>query len=210
MAAALGLVRELDVTRALLLAEAERRHWPSDAVVRISEALDADRKRRHAELIEALQEVGIRRLLRQLRCARMEEMPDGIALEQIVGARLRKRAGALAASLRALGTLYVPDRLHAVRLAAKKTRYSLEAKRDVCRAAVARDIRTLTVMQEHLGQLHDLQMLQDRLRGAPRLADRATLRQMNADLERDCRTMHARVVSRAPAWLKLAERIAEP
>ncbi len=44
---------------------------------------------------------------------------------------------------------------------AKKLRYSLETERAVHRAAVARDIKTLTRMQEELGALHDVQMVAD-------------------------------------------------
>jgi CHAD domain-containing protein len=126
-----------------------------------------------------------------------------------MNARRQSRATLLAATLQALGILYVPDRLHAVRLAAKKLRYSLETQRAVRRAAVARDIRTLTTMQEQLGQLHDLQILQDRLRRAPGPAHRVDLRRMNADIERECRALHARIIARVPAWLRMADRIAE-
>lgn len=207
VASGLGGVRELDVTRGFLLAAAERHNWRPALVDEVAAGLEADRVRRHAEFVEVLQRIGSRTLLRSLRRAVAETRPDDETLETELNARLRKRAAELASSLRELGTLYVPDRLHAVRLAAKKLRYSLEARRDVHRAAVAGDIRTLTNMQEHLGQLHDLQMLQARLRSASRDADRGEVRRMIADLERECRALHARVVARSQAWLRMADRI---
>jgi hypothetical protein len=32
---------------------------------------------------------------------------------------------------------------------------------------------------------------------------------MNADIERECRALHARIIARVPAWLRMADRIAE-
>jgi CHAD domain-containing protein len=126
--------------------------------------------------------------------------------------RRRQRAQALAERLRELGPLYVPVRLHAVRIAAKKLRYSLEADRAIRRAAVTRDIRALEVMQEHLGHLHDLQILQDRLHSALRetaadRAERGQLQRMRAEIEGECRTLHSQVLARASRWLALAERV---
>jgi len=209
IAGALGAVRELDVTRGLLADEEARYAWAAAAVARLRLALDAERRVRHGEFIEALRETGSRALLRDLRRAVAGIAGEADALDQKLDARRRKRAASLALTLRELGTLYVPDRLHAVRVAGKKLRYSLETERAVRRSAVARDIRTLTVMQEHLGRLHDLQVLQDRLRAGARGADASELRRMGADLERECRALHARAITRAPAWLALADRVTQ-
>ena len=209
VAAALGAVRELDVTMDLLSAASIRHNWQPTVVAEVRESLEADRVSRLEDLLDAVRRVGPRSFLRDLRRATAGKPPEGSALEQAMNLRRRSRASLLAATLQALGTLYVPDRLHAVRLAAKKLRYSLETQRAVRRAAVARDIRTLSAMQEQLGELHDLQVLQDRLRGNPGQAHRAELRRMNADVERECRALHARILRRVQAWLKMADRIAE-
>jgi CHAD domain-containing protein len=209
VAAALGAVRELDVTMDLLSAASIRHTWEPAIVAEVHQSLEADRVSRLDDLVDAVRKVGPRAFLKDLRRATAGQPPEGSALEQAMNLRRRSRASLLAATLQALGTLYVPDRLHAVRLAAKKLRYSLETQRAVRRAAVARDIRTLSGMQEQLGQLHDLQVLQDRLRGNPGQAHRAELRRMNADVERECRALHARILRRVQAWLKMADRIAE-
>jgi CHAD domain-containing protein len=209
VAAALGAVRELDVTMDLLSAASIRHGWQPAVVAEVRESLEADRVSRLEDLLDAVRRVGPRPFLKDLRRATAGKPPEGGALEQAMTMRRRSRASLLAATLQALGTVYVPDRLHAVRLAAKKLRYSLETQRAVRRAAVARDIRTLTAMQEQLGELHDLQILQDRLRGNPRQAYRTELRRMNADVERECRALHARILARVQAWLKMADRIAE-
>lgn len=209
VAAALGAVRELDVTMDLLSAASIRHTWEPAIVAEVRQSLEADRVSRLDDLVDAVRKVGPRAFLKDLRRATAGKPPEGSALEQAMNLRRRSRASLLAATLQALGTLYVPDRLHAVRLAAKKLRYSLETQRAVRRAAVARDIRTLSGMQEQLGELHDLQVLQDRLRGNPGQAHRAELRRMNADVERECRALHARILRRVQAWLKMADRIAE-
>lgn len=209
VAAALGSVRELDVTLGLLAAAALRHGWQPDVVTEVAAGLEADRVTRLSDLRDAVDHVGAVSFMRDLRRIAAGQAPAGTALQVAMNTRRQGRASALAATLRALGTLYVPDRLHAVRLAAKKLRYSLETQRAVRRAAVARDIRTLSAMQEELGQLHDLQILQDRLRSVPRQAHRAELRRMNADIERECRAFHARIIAKVQAWLKMADRIAE-
>jgi len=212
VAAALGVVRELDVTRDLLADRAHTHAWHPVVVMRVRQTLEAERQARHADFVDALRRVGSTALLRELRRVVADTPSVGVATyHQALGTRRRKRSAALAAALRALGTLYVPDRLHVVRLCAKKLRYSLETERAVRRVAVARDIKTLTGMQEELGGLHDLQMLQDWLRrlGRDVGGDRAThgqLRRMGADLERECRAMHAHVVANVPTWRALAQR----
>jgi CHAD domain-containing protein len=127
-------------------------------------------------------------------------------------ARKRRRAGALRESLRALGTLYVPDRLYAVRLAAKKLLYCLEVERSLPRVAVSRDLQTLESIQEHLGLLHDLQMLQSRLRSTAKEAGVSRsalvhLHRMGKDVETECRGLHAAVIAKTPRWDGMADRI---
>jgi CHAD domain-containing protein len=209
IAAALGEVRELDVTQRLLTAAAARYKWPPTVVASIISSIEEDRADRLRALVDALKRVGTRSFLRDLRRAAAGQAPDGSSLEGLMKSRRQARAAALSERLRVLGTLYVPDRLHAVRLATKKLRYSLEAQRAVKRAAVANDIRKLEFIQEQLGELHDLQVLQERIQSVPRQAHRADLRRMNADIELECRALHARVLARLPAWLTLADRIAE-
>ena len=213
VAAALGAVRELDVTLGLLADRATRHAWHPVVVTRVHQQLEGARLERQKDVVDALRRVGTPALLRDLRRSAAGAARGGVAAcHQALAERRRERAGALADALQALGTLYVPDRLHEVRLCAKKLRYSLETERAIRLAAVARDIKTLSGMQEELGALHDVQMLQDWLRrlGRDIGGDRATqaqLRRMGVELEGECRAMHAQVVADAPAWLKLARRL---
>jgi CHAD domain-containing protein len=209
IAAALGAVRELDVTVGVLTSSAIAYAWMPEIVDEVRAGLEADRVKRLEELLDAIEHVGARTFLHDLRRSTAGKAPDRATLNQAMTARRQSRAALLAATLQALGTLYVPDRLHAVRLAAKKLRYSLETQRAVRRSAVARDIRVLAGMQEQLGHLHDLQILQDRLRAIPRQAAATELRRMIADLELECRALHARVMTKVQSWLQMADRLSE-
>lgn len=211
--AALGLVREVDVTIGLLAAAAVRHRWQAAVVSLVRRVLDADRKERHSKLVETLDRVETRPLLQDLRKRAAAVAADAASSEweKNLDKRRQSRASTLATTLRRLGTLYVPDRLHEVRLAAKKLRYTLETERAVRRSAVTADIRVLEAMQEHLGELHDLQILLDRLQAAVRepsaSRDALTqLRRMCLEIEGECRVMHARVVGKASTWLRLADR----
>jgi CHAD domain-containing protein len=209
----LGPVRELDVTRGYLDDAAARHAWQLPVVEHLREGLARDRRDRQAAATAALRQESTKQMLRDVRQEVRDLAAAGhtAAWEKRLDRRRRKRAKALRASLDDLGTLYVPRRLHAVRIATKKLRYSLEADRAIRRAAVTSDIRTLESAQEALGHLHDLQILQDRLHRAGREAGAtralmAQLRRMSAELEGECRLLHAQILVSAARWRQLAAR----
>jgi CHAD domain-containing protein len=208
---ALGPARELDVTREVLKNAGLRHRWPQDVVTRLDRILETLRLERQATLAEQLPAPVTRILLRGLRTAAAGIAGDReSAFEGRLTARCRSRSASLSKCLRRLGKKYKPDRLHEVRIAAKKLRYVLEAARQVQSAPVGREIRGLVAAQELLGQLHDLQVLQEHVRLVTRDAAIsqsliASYRQVDADVERDCRALHARVVTRRIAWRQLAK-----
>src|SRR4029077_4908778 len=115
-----------------------------------------------------------------------------------IDARVAKRASRLRAAIDKAGAGYLPERLHDVRLAIKKMRYSLELGADAAGARREPDLRALTRGQEVLGRMLDLQMLIDRVRdvraalpppsfGVWRVHDAVV-----QSLDDDCRRLHAR------------------
>ena len=70
-----------------------------------------------------------------------------------------RRAKSVATALEHAGPVYVPERLHDVRISTKKLRYALEIARDAGVTAASPLVRILKRHQERLGALHDLQML---------------------------------------------------
>jgi CHAD domain-containing protein len=209
----LGPVRELDVTRGYLDDAAARHAWQLPVVEHLREGLARDRRERQTAATAARRQESTKQRLRDVRqvVRGLAAAGNRAAWAQRLERRRTQRAKALGASLDDLGTLYVPARLHAVRIATKKLRYSLEADRAISGAAVTTDIRTLESAQETLGHLHDLQILQDRLHRAGREAGVtralvAQLRRMSAELEGECRLLHAQVLARAARWRALAAR----
>ena len=74
-------------------------------------------------------------------------------------ARIARRATEVRAAVDRAGNLYAPDRLHGVRIEAKKLRYALELARELDRVPTLRALRQLKRMQDLLGRMHDLEVL---------------------------------------------------
>ena len=70
------------------------------------------------------------------------------------------------AAMREAGAVYLPERLHAVRIALKKLRYAVELAAEIAGAArnAPAPAAALKRAQELLGRMHDLQVLIDRVR----------------------------------------------
>jgi CHAD domain-containing protein len=104
------------------------------------------------------------------------------------------------------------DRLHKVRIAAKKLRYTLELGAKAARLTVGREIAMLKRVQELLGRLHDLQILQSHVQAvaAGSGSDVRLTRALGgilATFETDCRTLHAVFLARRQKLLDLAARV---
>ncbi|MEZ5318656.1 MAG: CHAD domain-containing protein [Vicinamibacterales bacterium] len=211
----LGGVRELDVTRALLAAEARRWGWPAAPVARVDRGLARERAEQRRHLVARVRRLDAAPGLAALDAlaADVEAADDLAPAAAALGSRVHRRARKLAEAIDAAGTLYEPDALHAVRIAGKKLRYALEVAHGAARLPLAAEVRQLKALQDLLGGLHDRQVLQHRLQAAmaaPR-ADRASVVRLEAwvaRLERECRNRHARFVRRAPRLRDLAVRAA--
>jgi CHAD domain-containing protein len=218
---ALGPVRELDVSMAVL-ARLEAEH-PAlvRAVDELRTSVAADRADERARLIERLEDVDIRKLnqrVSDLIAGRDEHTPrpSGRSHPQpwrsVLGARVVRRAGALRAAVERAGAIYLPDRLHAVRVAVKKLRYSLELAREADRSRRRRDINILKGMQDTLGHLHDLEVLGGRarsLQGSLKPSNRsalAHLETLSRLIEDECRTVHARYVAKRAELVEVCDR----
>lgn len=211
----LGAVRECDVTLALAIAEGRGHQWPSAPVAAVVASLRAERMRHHRRLRAAVTEKGWRNALRAVR-AGLGPLPDPASMRRAITAareRRRRRGEALLAAVAELGTLYVPDHLHAVRVATKKLRYSLEWEQRAGRRQWLRERRALEAAQEQLGEWHDRLVLQSRLDRLRRTAElpravNADLRQMAGQLERECRTRHAAILELIPTLARVAKAAA--
>jgi CHAD domain-containing protein len=129
----------------------------------------------------------------------------------VLATRLMRRAKTLAAAVDEAGPLYVPERLHDVRISTKKLRYALEIAADAGIAAASPLVRVLKRHQERLGHLHDVQMLLKHVReteASPGVGSRVNDLTTYADsLDRQCRQRHADFVEHRAELASVAKDV---
>lgn len=212
---ALGPVRELDVTLSLL-AELERRHAaPLRALARVREAVIEQRTRRRRDMLAEITPSRLNKLRKRLvrvAAPASRPLPTRSALAE-ANAQAARRAAGLRAAIERAGGIYLADRLHRVRVAAKKLRYALEIQRELARSRSTAQLNRLKAQQDLLGRMHDLEILIDWARAAqasmsPR--DRrgmAELKTLIRAVEDECREGHAAYMRARPALLKMCDAI---
>ena len=209
--AALGPVRELDVSRRLLLELAEGSSWPADAVSRVEQRGLRERAKVSDQLHDTLEGDDARALARRVRSvARDVKDMDDSSVSGVIASRYARRSREFTRALQEAGTVYVADRLHRVRIAAKKLRYLIEFGDTANEEA----LRRLKRLQKILGKLHDAQMVQhhvDETAAAESvLGLHRSLRAMSRDLEAECRAWHGKALPLmlAPGALRRPARMA--
>jgi CHAD domain-containing protein len=217
----LGAVRELDVL--LLLVEelhvARRGRSGSLGRVGISVAKDRDdaRKRLEARLpIDRMRRLGekLTGVVEELRT--VETSPSRAVARNwpaAVDAQVAARAARLAAAVTAAGAMYLPERLHNVRIAVKKVRYALELSNELAGTRRDPNLMALKRGQELLGRMHDLQVLVERVRQVqasltpPNVTIWRNLDALVASLEDECRVLHARYMRMRDRLMAVAEAL---
>ena len=169
VARALGAVRELDVMREALIAAEE---WvpagaAAAAVARRSLAGRQDGARR--QLIKTLERSRAEGILRKAMPASrplvrlLHAAGSSRRWQQALRERIHARAEDVAAAFQHASGVYLPNRLHRLRIAVKKLRYSVEAADAVGLWRPRHLVRDLKRMQARLGEIHDWQVVLDRL-----------------------------------------------
>jgi len=217
-----GIVRELDVLVSLIDDLGRDPQHASAALKRIRDAVIETRRSARE------------RLLRKLPLRKMQRLADKLALSvdrsnkrghlgSPTGSvqpswgglrlRVRSRAVGLKSAIEAAGALYISERLHAVRIATKKLRYSAELLAETRQNRTALDIARLKSVQGLLGRLHDLEVLIAWARqvqasmSPPKLNVWGDINSLVGDLETECRRLHARYM-RDRTWLAaIADRM---
>ena len=162
----LGRLRELDVMGGQLDALEGRAPGATAAIGAVRRQLREDQDRRRRKVIKTLEKLNVEqlrplasgdgRLLARIR-PRASARTEHRLLREQIGARARDVADAID---HAAG-VYFPNRLHSLRVQAKKLRYSVEAAETVGLWRPPRLLRDLRRIQARLGTLHDLQVLED-------------------------------------------------
>jgi CHAD domain-containing protein len=201
---ALGCVRELDVTIQLLDELARSPNVSRDAVEDVRARVVKERDEKRKTMIERLDGVNTEKLDRRL--ASVGSALDQAASEpwrKALAERLMRRSRRLTVAMNEAGQMYAPERLHAVRIAAKKLRYGLELAANSGVKQAAPHVRTIKRAQEMLGKLHDLQVLQVHVaavQAEPRTGrpqSRAALENLARHIEDQCRHLHGRYIASA-------------
>jgi CHAD domain-containing protein len=211
----LGAVRELDVLLLLVDELHVARRGRSGALGRVGISVAKDRDDARKRLAEHMPVDSMRRLGDKLtRVVEELQVKDASASRAAsrswrvaVEAQVAGRAARLSAAMSEAGALYLPERLHAVRIAMKKVRYALELLNEV--AGIRRDpnLAALKRGQEVLGRMHDLQVLIERIRQVqasltpPSVTIWRNLDALTRTLEDECRLLHAR-------YMRMRDRLA--
>ena len=212
---ALGPVRELDVTL-LLLAELEgRQAAPARAIARVRKAVAEERQHRRQEMLDEITPSRLDKLTRRLVRVAAPEPRSHVPRNALVEAATKSavRARNLKAAIERAGGIYLADRLHRVRIEAKKLRYALEIQRELSRSRAAAGMNRLKSEQSLLGRMHDLEILIDKARRVqstlnPR--DRRGMSELNTLirlLEDECREGHAAYMRGRPGLVKLCDTV---
>jgi CHAD domain-containing protein len=136
--------------------------------------------------------------------------PGERSLVWAIDARIANRATQLRNTVGDAGAVYLPERLHAVRIAVKKLRYALELRAEATGDGQKTALRGLERVQTLLGRMHDLQVLIDRVREVqasltpPSLAVWREMDGLVLALDEMCRRIHARFVREREAVDALA------
>jgi CHAD domain-containing protein len=223
--ARLGTVRELDVLLMLIDELHESRRHDRTALKRVADDVAREQARARGKLLARKMPLAeLKRIARKLdrQVSALEQMdqakPAGPSRARgwrwALDARIARRAESLHEAIAEAGPVYLPERLHAVRIAVKKLRYALEIAADVAGERTTPELRTLERAQELLGRAHDLQALTDRVRQAqasltpPNIAAWRELDALTTVLENSCRRLHARYMRDRAALEAIADRLA--
>ena len=208
---ALGPVREADVALELVDRLSRQGVVPEAAGGHLRRHLVDERDEGREQMIDRLRSVNTRKLERDLadiaRLLGMRQQTDGWAYT--LATRMGSRAQRLREAIGMAGPLYIADRVHAVRIAAKKLRYSLEFAVETREARVKGAVRQIKDVQETLGRLHDQDVLASLVRDLtsphadqPWNGDLEDVRQW---LERECRELHGRYVAKQMLLLEICD-----
>ena len=214
---ALGPVRELDV-ELLILDELEKTgDVPRAAVQRLRTSVAEERRLLYSEVRDRIDDFDLEKVRKRAlavarKCENGRRPRDrkGLAMAR---ERAARRAQRLGAAIENAAGLYLPDRLHQVRIAVKKLRYTLELIQRPAASRPPARIRTLKNAQDLLGRMHDLEVLIARTRGI-QSSPGASTQQVSADLDRlvrrlenECRQLHGHYMASRGALLSLCDRL---
>ncbi len=215
---ALGPVRELDVTLDILDSMARSGEIPVQAAAFLAGALREERERLHASAVRQVERCDVERLRRKAIAAGTRadaERGGGTDRKRLAAARKRaaRRGTALRDAIEHAAAVYLPDRLHEVRIAVKKLRYAMEIARELGHSRARARLERLKGAQDVLGRMHDLEMIIARTRAiqgsssAPDLRLSADLDLLVRRLETECRVLHGQYIASRVELIRICDHV---
>lgn len=194
----LGKVRELDITEEVFRTLSIRLPAARAALAAASRTVERDQQRARRRLIKALDHLELRPLLA------LRERPSIASASfwrgwhrSIVTATLARQQ-ALCAAIDRAPAVYMANRVHRVRIAAKKLRYTLEVGEAAGIRVNPNVMRDLRKTQDLLGRIHDLDVARDvvqHLNGADTsIADEVAI--LDAVMAADCSARYQKYLAR--------------
>jgi CHAD domain-containing protein len=208
----LGRIRDLDVMLELAIAAVQRLPAAAVPLQHLMVELRAARDQRLRRAVKRLERQDQKARLAPIRSNdrgtswfRAASMPWAATLAD----RILARTDALDLAVAHAGGVHFPNRVHAVRMAAKKLRYTLEAAEALGTFHVPGALALLKRVQDVLGDLHDrhvfLQKVTDRAAEAgPEHA--AAFDAVRAYVETECRDLHRRYLDEREDLTELCDK----
>jgi CHAD domain-containing protein len=213
-------VRELDVALIYLDELEKADDVPRPAIMKLRQVIGQERQRLYAEMRRRIDHIDLDRV-RKRAISVARKAPVALRArgrvrdpERLDAARQRaaRRAIALRNAIESAAGIYLPDRLHEVRIAVKKLRYAMELARELSGSRAMAAIRTLKQAQDLLGRMHDLEVLIARTRavqGSPigtNLRLSGDLDRLVRRLETECRRLHGHYMASRHALIAISDR----
>jgi len=205
---ALGAVREADMTLEVFKTLGTRLPSAGAAIGSVLQLVARDQRRTRRRLVKTLDHLKLQPL------ATLREAPSPMTIafwkdwRGTVASEVASRRHAAADALDRASAVFMPNRLHRVRIAVKKLRYALEIA-DAAALWVDKDdaLRDLRKAQEVLGSLHDVcvaRRLIDQLDTDGRtMASEVQI--LDAAMGADCISLHQKYLSRRDRLRSICE-----
>lgn len=211
-----GLVRELDVALELLDELVDQGLVKSAAAGRIRQRIREEQLRQRRRLKGKVDGSIRRKIGRDIQGVTDAMTVIGTDREWVkeLARQVSRHAGRLRRLVGVAGSLYVSERVHAVRIEAKKLRYMFEIASETGEAECLSAVTYLKKVQQVLGRLHDLEVLQGLMRSIERPAEPyqmwfRQLESFDGEIEGECRRLHSHFVAEQQEILRICDHADE-
>lgn len=208
---ALGDVRELDVLDQMLERLQVRARFANDLIGDLRRDVATEQRAARRGMVKVVEAFDPARLRERLKASRAADRRINRAWVPSLRERIRERAEAALEALHRAGAFYMPNRSHAARVAIKQLRYATEIAEQTGIWQPRRLQRDLRRSQGLLGDIHDTQVLVDRLEHQ-RARDEMHTREADWLLDllhADIQSGHARFLERVPRLQDAARACAQ-